>query len=291
MLIEEKIQNAKLSPSEKEIIQYIIKNKYQLKDLTTRQIGKETFTSPAAIIRLSHKLGFNGFNDLKQQYLQEIEYMMSHFNQIDPNIPFNQFHSIQEISYIMEELMIETSKDTLSLIDHDTLRNALNLFKKSKHIYIFGFGAYVNIASSFQMKMTRIHKPVFVYQQVGEMKQNASIIDKNDCAIFISYSGENETLLFIAHYLKERNIPIIVLTSLGDNSMSHLANHVFRISTREKLFSKIANFSTEYSVELIFNILFSCYFSLDYEKNLEYKISNAKQLETNRFSNYDDLNK
>ena len=46
--------------------------------------------------------------------------------------------------------------------------------------------------------------------------------------------------------------------------------------------SKIANFTTEYSISLILDILYSCYFSLNYKENLDYKISKTKAFEGNR---------
>ena len=56
------------------------------------------------------------------------------------------------------------------------------------------------------------------------------------------------------------------------------------IASRERPYSKIANFSTEESVSYLLNVLFSCYFARDYEKNLETKLVGGRALEEDRLA-------
>lgn len=284
MLLINKIESANLTSIEKDLAQYIIEHKEELEKLSTRAIAKATYTSSSAVIRLAHKLGFEGYNDLKKQYLEEQDYLNSHFQNIDANIPFSQDNNIMSVAGVIKEVMIESANDTLSLIHHDSLQQAIKILHKSNHIYVFGFGAYVPLATVFQMKMSRIKKHVVVQSFVGEEKYQADMLNQDDCAIIISYSGENSSLINVASLLKENNIPIIVITSIGENSLSSYAMCLLYMSTREKLFSKIANYTAEYSVALILDILYSCYFRLNYQKNLDYKIKHSKKVEVTRFS-------
>ena len=284
MLLINKMEKANLTNVEKAIAQYIIENQEELNQLSTRAIAKATYTSSAAVIRLAHKLGFEGYNDLKKQFLEEQAYLNSHFENIDANIPFNQDNNFLSIAGSIKEVMIESANDTLSLMHYDSLQRALKILQKSNHICIFGFSAYIPLAEVFKMKMSRIKKYVVVQSMVGEEKYQADMLNQGDCAIVISYSGENSNLINVTSLLKENNTPIIVITSIGENSLSSYADCVLHMSTREKLFSKIANYTTEYSVALILDILYSCYFRLDYERNLDYKIKHSKQIEIKRFS-------
>ena len=52
-------------------------------------------------------------------------------------------------------------------------------------------------------------------------------------AIFISNSVETNELIKIAKILKEKKTPIIVLTSIDDNRLSHYANYILNIGARE----------------------------------------------------------
>ena len=284
MLLINKMENANLTRIEEDIAQYIIEHQEELEKLSTRAIAKATYTSSSAVIRLEHKLGFEGYNDLKKQHIEEQAYLNSHFQNIDANIPFSQDNNMMSVAGAIKEVMIESANDTLSLIHHDSLQQAIKILHKSNNIYVFGFGAYVPLATSFQMKMSRIKKHVVVQSFVGEEKYQADMLNQDDCAIIISYSGENSSLISVASLLKENNIPIIVITSIGENSLSSYAMCLLYMSTREKLFSKIANYTAEYSVTLILDILYSCYFRLNYQNNLDYKIKHSKKVESTHFS-------
>ena len=59
------------------------------------------------------------------------------------------------------------------------------------------------------------------------------------------YKRQIHNLCSLARTLKGRSVPIIAITSLGDNELKKYADVVLHISTREKLYSKIAGYSNE----------------------------------------------
>jgi len=88
---------------------------------------------------------------------------------------------------------------------------------------------------------------------------------------------------------QKRGVPVIALTSAGDNLLRLCADYTFTISSRERLYSKISTFSTESSILYILNVLFSCYFSRNYQANLDYKLDASRQLEAGRSSSLVEL--
>ena len=88
-------------------------------------------------------------------------------------------------------------------------------------------------------------------------------------------------------YFKRKGVSIIVITSLGDNDLRKYGDVVLNISTREKLYSKIGGFVNENSIKLILDILYACYFELNYDDNLNKRINISKESETTRFSSLD----
>ena len=84
---------------------------------------------------------------------------------------------------------------------------------------------------------------------------------KNDCAIIVSYSGTTKRVVDAMSILNRQDIPTILITGLGNNDITEKASHVIHMTTRERLSSKIGNFTTEVSVHLILDILYSCYFA------------------------------
>ena len=145
------------------------------------------------------------------------------------------------------------------------------------------------LGQMFQLDMMRIGVPVHICSIQGEELFVPAIIGKDDCMIFISYSGEIDQLCELAKILKNKGTSIIVISSLGDNRLKKYADVVLHISTREKLYSKIGGFSNEYSIKLILDILYSQYFALDYETHLKKRIDISQKAEVTRVSSIDIL--
>ena len=107
-----------------------------------------------------------------------------------------------------------------------------------------------------------------------DMSYNSS---KERIALIISYSGETSDLVRYAKILKEKKTPIILITSLGDNQLSRMADYILHLDSREKIFNKIAPFSSQISMEYVLNLIFSCIFLKDYNENIAAKISYDKK--------------
>lgn len=282
LLLQERMKNYKFSNSEKIVVDYILNKQDLIKDYSTKMIAEETYTSPSILIRIAKKLGFSGWNEFKEHYINEIKYLQNHFNSIDANLPFNNGDNMMSIAGKITNLHIESAQDTLSLLNRSTLEEAVELMKKSSEIKVFCVGNINYTAEEFVFKLNRINKKASIDAVQDNMFHNAAMSSSGDCAICISYSGETPNILKIVKLLKNNKIPVIAITSIGNNTLSKLADVTLNITTREKSYSKIAGFSSLESISIVLNVLYSCLFSLNYQENLDYKISISNIVESNR---------
>lgn len=289
MLLREKMENYAFSNSEKMVVDYLLKEGSHIQNMTVKEIAKATYTVPSTIIRVSKKLNYDDWNDLKEDFIKECEYLESHFLNIDANIPFKNNDTIMSIAGKISTLKKESIEDTLSLISHDDLQKAIQIIRKASCIHLFAVSNNLLITQEFKHNMSRIKKDVRIHCLQNEIFFDAALTDANSCALIISYSGETYVLDRVAQALKNKHIPLIVITSIGDNTLSRKADCILRMCTREKLYSKIATFSTDSSITYLLDVLYSCIFALDYDRNLNLKIETSKAIETGRFSTVDIL--
>lgn len=265
------------SHSEKEISRFILNHGDDVLSMSVKELAKKTYTSPATIVRLCKKIGLEGYNDFKIKYSAELQYDLHHTDRIDVNFPFHQDDSYASICHNIASMNQEVIAETLQLIDFDQLEQIVNILYHHQNIDIYGSGNSLLAALSFQHKMMRIQRDVNVKILNGEQGFLSYNSNPDRIAIIVSYSGETNELIQIAQTLKEKKTTIIVLTSLGDNRLSHYANYILHMGSREKIFTKIAPFASQASMEYLFNIIFSCIFQKDYEKNKTNKISYDKK--------------
>lgn len=282
MLIKERLETYPFSDSEQRIVDYVLEQQRGIENKTTTQIAKETFSSKSTLVRIAQKLNYSGWNELKEAFLQEVDYLEKFVSGIDANYPFTQKDSIMSISAKIATLEKEAIDDTLSLLTHDELRKAINILFRAKTIHLFAVSNNLLITQEFRHNMSRIKKDVRIHALQSEVVFDAFLAEPDSCAIIVTYSGETSLLHQVSELLKEKQIPIVLITGIGDNTATKSADCVLRICTREKLYSKIATYSTDASITYLLDVLYSCVFSLNYEANTDLRKNAATAVEKGR---------
>lgn len=284
MLIH-KIEKTHFSPSESIIIDYILKKGKDIKNMTIAQIANETYTSSPLFIRIAKKLGFDGWNEFKEAYLKELDYL--YLNQeVDANIPFVVNDDIMNIAYNLCVLERETIQDTYSLISHDDLQKAIRLLRNCKYIDVYSRSVHMHIVRLFQERMYILHRHVQLCSLSDELDSTYLMSDQNHCAIIISYSGHAPHIKHLIETLRKKQTSIIAITNLEDNELSLLADVTLRMSSRELIYTKIADFASSLSLKYILDILYSCIFSVHYQQNLDNCIQIAKELDNTQHEEF-----
>lgn len=274
----------------KNIGEFILREKSHLYRYSIQEIADATYTSKAALVRFAKELGFSGWRAFLKAFVEEQKYQESHYTDIDPNFPFTAQSSRQDIINQICSLQVESVLDTADLLDRAPLEEAAALLKRSRRVGLFGISPNNLLGESFARKMLSIGRVIDVPAR-GTFGLLASALEKTDCAIIISYSGNSgvKETGAILPILQKAGVPIIAITSAGENLLRSAAQYTFSISSRERLYSKISTFATENSILYILNVLFSCYFVQDYEANLNRKLNTSRLLEQERRTTSPDL--
>lgn len=284
-MIEDILKEKKnMTSGEERIADYFLDKKTLLHKQSSRSIASQLFINPSMITRFCQKLGFHGYTDFLEQYLKEIEYTESHFQDLDPNHPFDDQDKNTVIASKIGQLYHEIVDDTLKLISHDDLQNAINCINKSNIIYVYSAGVQGDVAQTFKDKMLKIGKNVVLETKMNELYYRASYCSLNCSFIILSYSGEIESELRGVKKLKERHIPLLAITSYGDNTLSQYADYVLNVSTRERLKDNLGNFAMNISTMLILDILYVSIFNTDYLKHVERRRSSSQGFDLFRTS-------
>lgn len=285
MLIKDQLREKKnMSNNEKIVANYLLKADENIEKDTVRTVAEKTYTSPSTIIRLCHKLGFTGFSDFKNKFLNEVKYFNLRFQNVDVNFPFRREDTAREVMSKITDLYIETIKDTEKVVDMRTLLRCRKICSESEEIHIFSYGTYLNQAYSFKEKMMKIGKKVMISSNLNYQLYEAEIMQAGDIAIIISYSGETNNSLLIAKQCRKNNIPTIAITSIGENDLTKICDETLYISTKESLYKNIGDYSIHLSVSYVLDVLYSLIFQNDFEHFYETKMNLAMSLEKDRRS-------
>ncbi len=250
---------------------------------TIAEIAERTYTSKPTVTRFAKSMGYDGWREFMKDYIEEVRYENAHSGEIDYNFPFQPTDSPMQIADNIRKVQVESIQESFDLLDEDTLTLAADRLVHARHIVIFAVSPNSYLAELFKRKMISIGYIASVVPH-GEAGITAASMTKEDCAVLISYSGNNpgKEPMNKIRILKANDVPMIGITSGGSNYMREHLDCVFTVSTRERLYTKIANYSSEESIEYILNVLFSVAFARNYRDNKNYKVYNARLLEQER---------
>lgn len=251
---------------------YVLENGEKVLNMSTKELAKATFISPASIVRFCRKLEYEGYNDFKIALAAQLQYSRLSNVDINANYPFKGTDSVYTVASNIANLSKESIDITMKNLDLEELRLVVLMITKAKVIDIYGVSGPLRIASDFQYKMFRIGKDVRISQMINEQLFQAAQSTSEHLAILISYSGETEEVIEAAKILYRRKIPAIAITSFGENRLVKYTQRVLYLNSSEFIYSKIATFSSTLSLHLLLDIIYGCVFSKNYEDNLNYKI-------------------
>ena len=270
MLIEDKlIRQDTFTTTEKRIADYLQANFEAAVYMTIEELAKATYTSHSAIIRLCKKLGFTGFKEFRLELGREVHQLLAQFDQtIDANFPFSEQDDGATIAKKMAELSIQAVKKAQLQIENQPLDTIAEKLTQAKRIFVFAKGDSQITARKFQNKLVKLNKFLILAEEYSDSSWNAANLTKEDCAVFISYSGRIHHYEKIMSYLKHVGTPTLLLTGNEHSEMAKKASMCLVISQGEFDFVKVATFSSQIAFDYVLNTLYSIMYAQNYTANV-----------------------
>ena len=196
----------RLSDTEREILAFMLNNEQFVADSTISALAHKTFTSTSSIIRLTKKLGFSGFAELK----------------------FFVKNSLSDAAAPNRDFLESGRSDILKTYEGLTNVDFEPILKKiesARTIYCYGTGfAQRTAIQEFSKSMLACGKFTHVIPASSEFRGSIGVMKPDDLVIIASLSGETESALPTVRALAARKIPMIAITALGVNTISAAAD-------------------------------------------------------------------
>ncbi len=284
MLVEQLKEKAGFSPIEGSIANHFLEAGETLREQSARSIAAQLYTAPSTVSRLCKRLGYSGYNEFRDAYLDELRYLSSAFTEIDANQPFRKSDDPRTIAAKMGALWRETVTDTLQLTDGEALERTVALVADARTVFVYSAGPQSYLAEDFVDKMARIGHRVIVTYKDDTSYFFAASAQADEVFVVLSYSGETGDALRVARQVKAAGGTIVAITSYGRNSLSELADVTLHVSTREKLVEKLGCYAMSISSLLLLDVLYSCVLARDYERNVVRRVRVTRSYEQYRDS-------
>lgn len=208
-----------LTEIEENVLRYMIEHMDSMLKMGVRGVAKENFTSTSTIMRLSKKLGYNGFVDMYYKLL--------------PLVNRTQDHVSTDLQFINSFC----TNSLLKYNSYDDIREFARRICQIKSGYIFlyatGFSA---IPVEYLTKKLLVLGLKCIYSNgmdsIGVFENN---LEDMEMLVVVSRSGETKWVADRVKTAAENGIYTVSFTNEAKNRVSSLTNMQFRIEDSNKL--------------------------------------------------------
>ena len=240
-----------LTETDRRLASYLLDHSREAIHMSAKELSAQCDTSPAAVVRLSQKLGFKGFTALKLELAKES-------GQEEPDVFRSAIRDNDDMETIVrkaEQIHLRNTSLTYQMVNVSVLSQAVEEIRAGRRIHLFGVGASGLLAMDFLYKSSRIGIPAFYHADVHTNLATAALLGPEDIVIAISYSGETLDTVLAAEAARERGSKIIAITQANRNTLSRLADYPLYIPGEEPEL-RVGAMTSRTSGLLILDLLF-----------------------------------
>lgn len=223
-----KQEAALMTPAQRQVADYILKNPVDASFLTLDQLSNIVGTSTTTVMRLSFKLGYTGYTEFQKDLQELLRDRVAPTTRLEINKKNLEHNSILNQC---ADTQLANLKSMIDFLSEDTIDKCLSLIQSASNIYIIGMRSSFAVAYYLHYALNQIlGNCVLLKADSSDNVDTLLNIKSTDLVIAITlprYSRSTVELLKIA---KGFNPQIIAITDGYNSPLAPLADVVLPCS-------------------------------------------------------------
>lgn len=224
-----KEMQSELTAKEKKISKYILQHLDKIVYMNTYQIADKCKVSQASVVRFAKKLGYSGFPEFKISFGRD---MGRRDVEEKINFIYEDIQETDELDDLIKKIAYANSniiQDTYSILDTNTVKEAVEIIKNARKIFILGAGYSGIVAKDFHYKLGELGMNSICEADYHIQLASISTLNENDVVFVISQGGKTVDIYNLVKEARKRKAKIISVTQMLSNPIRDLAD--IKIST------------------------------------------------------------
>ncbi len=247
-----------LTTSERVVASYILNHPEETSRISARELARRTYTSPTTVLRLSKKLGFASFNDLKVNIVSDLKRLPVHDTSIHASD--NALAVMNKIAQLKKSV-VERMREKTS---PELLQQAADLIVSATYVDIFARDTPASAADYASHQFLTEGHIANVYEDLDRMVYLSMVMPPDHICLVMSRSGTDQTLMHVVQNIQQRGAKTIALTANRTSPLARMCDISF-----ELLFSqdshRLGNILFATAAGYLFDMLFALVLSASYD--------------------------
>ncbi|UMM04830.1 SIS domain-containing protein [Vibrio campbellii] len=209
-----------LTRTEQSIAENFLQPHFLQKSTSIKEVAERLSVSTALIVKVSKKLGFSGFKQLKDALNAHY-----HSESYAPSEQLQPDDSCEQIVTKVLQNSINALTEILNFVDTDMISAAAESILGARNIELYAAGGSNIICEDFQHKLLRFGIRANVPRDRHLMLMSASVLNEQDVVLVVSHSGQTVDLMDAVRMAKQSGATIISITNNYHAELSQLSNY------------------------------------------------------------------
>lgn len=203
--------------AERKVAEYVQENGKEILYMSITDLADACEVGEASVFRFCKTLKLKGY--------QEFKIMLAHSMSVGDETPqisneLTLHDSLSDLATKILQSNIQALNETHHLLDLQQLERAANLIVAANRVHFFGVGSSGITAFEAKNKFMRITNKTECSSDAHFQSMAAALMNKEDVAIIISYSGSTKDIIDLAEIIKSRGAEIIVITRFAKSPLT-----------------------------------------------------------------------
>ncbi len=218
-----------LKTAEHRAADFILEYPEKIPRISIVDFAVEAGCSEATIFRLSKRLGYEGFPELKRDFescqKDGVRFMYGDITRDDT--PLSVVKKVFDSS-------VAALRDTFGLIDESSYLEAVKAISQAQTMMFWGVGDAGAVALEAYQRFIRVGKHCIFSQDPDSNMISASQLDPSDLFLAVSYTGQSKLVIDAAKIAKERGATVIAVTNYPFSSLAKRADIILQTAVFSK---------------------------------------------------------
>ncbi len=215
MNIEERIRNAKLTKSERKVLNFIMIHKEEACYFTTAELAQVIQVSNTTVLRAANKLGYGRFAEFRRELQEEVLRLTNRSQSMLQSPELLQDvkrKSTKDIINQCSAIMFQNLHESLIKNTYDTYNAITDLILGARKLIIIGFRTAEGCVVFFGSLLKLTRGNVICLTNPGNISEELYDLGEEDLAIVISYPRYSENILISLDIIQKKKCRLVVMT-------------------------------------------------------------------------------
>ena len=207
---------AGLKSAERRAVNCLLDNPGRVQDLTIVDFASEAGCSEATVVRLSKRLGYEGFPELKRDFARVKEQPDFPSGENEHGLAYASIERDDPPVTVFEKVVqatVTALNDTVNIMSAEEYERVVDLIMDAGRLQFVGLGDAAIVALEARQRFLRAGKRADAALDPDTQLMLASQLDPGDVLFAISHSGRSRTVLDAVKQAKSTGAKVVAITN------------------------------------------------------------------------------